>query len=272
MNWTRVRTIVRTDLRQLFKSRDYWAPLIVLASLFFVVIPAMALFSVTRVDGNDFVARINDVLDTLPGSIQAGVVGATAGARAAYVLAVFLLAPIAVVVPLTVSSAVGAHAIVGERERGTGEFMAHAPVSIHEIYVGKLLASLIPGYLATLGGFAVYSLVVNLLAGPAVGGWFFPTAGWWLLILWVLPPFLAVALAIIVWVSGRMKSTAASQQAASLVSLPVILLAYGVAGGVVANPTSGALVIGAVAWTIAITALVAGAKAFDRERLLGFGG
>ena len=93
-----------------------------------------------------------------------------------------------------------------------------------------------------------------------------------LLILWVLPPFLAVALAIIVWVSGRMKSTAASQQAASLVSLPVILLAYGVAGGVVANPQRGALIIGAVAWSVAIAALVAGAKAFDRERLLGFGG
>lgn len=272
MNWARVRTIVRTDLRQLFKSRDYWGPLIVLAFLFFVVIPGMALFSVTQVESNEFVAQLNNMLDTLPGSIQAGVVEGSPGARAAYVLAVYLLAPIAVVVPLTVSSAVGAHAIVGEREKGTGEFMAHAPVSIHEIYVGKLLASLIPGYLATIAGFAVYSLVANTLAGPLLGGWFFPTAGWWLLILWVLPPFLAVALAIIVWVSGRMKSTAASQQAASLVSLPVILLAYGVAGGVVVNPTRGALVIGAVAWTIAITALVAGAKAFDRERLLGFGG
>jgi ABC-type Na+ efflux pump permease subunit len=239
--------------------------------LFFVVIPAVGLSTVTRVRSSDFIEQMNGLLDTLPGSIQAGVAGTTAAGRAAYVLAVYLLAPISVVVPLTVSSAVGAHAIVGERERGTGEFLAHAPVSIHEIYIGKLIASLIPGYAATFGGFAIYSLVVNVIAGPTLGGWFFPTTGWWMLILWVLPPFLAVALAIIVWVSGRMRSTAASQQAASLVSLPVILLAYGVAGGVVANPTRGGLVIGAVAWAIAIVALSAGAKAFDRERLLGFG-
>ncbi len=271
MSWARVRTVVRTDLRQLFKSRDYWGPLVIIAMLFFVVIPGVGLSTITRVQSSDFIEQVNDLLDTLPGSIQAGVVGVTATARAAYVLAVYLLAPIAVVVPLTVSSAVGAHAIVGERERGTGEFLAHAPISIHEIYVGKLIASLIPGYAATFGGFAVYSLVVNAVAGPAMGGWFFPTAGWWMLILWVLPPFLAVALAIIVWVSGRMRSTAASQQAASLVSLPVILLAYGVAGGVVANPTRGALVIGAVAWAVSAVALVAGARAFERERLLGFG-
>jgi ABC-2 type transport system permease protein len=116
VNWRRVRTIVRTDLRQLFKSRDYWGPLIIIAMLFFVVIPAVGLSTVTRVQSSDFIERMNDLLDTLPGSIQAGVTGTTATARAAYVLAVYLLAPIAVVVPLTVSSAVGAHAIVGERE------------------------------------------------------------------------------------------------------------------------------------------------------------
>ncbi len=272
MNWKRVRTIAATDLRQLFRSRDYWGPLLVLASLFFVVIPGIALLTVTGLRDDNLLTQINDVLETLPGGIQDAVPGDSPAARASYVLAVYLLAPIAVVVPLTVSSAVGAHAIVGERERGTGEFLAHAPATIHEIYLGKLIAALAPGYGATLAGFSVYSLVVNALAGPALGGWFFPTAGWWLLIIWVLPPFLAVALSIIVWVSGRMRSTAASQQAASLVSLPVILLAYGVSGGVVVDPTRIAIVIGAVAWAIAGTALVLGARAFDRERLLGFGG
>jgi ABC-2 type transport system permease protein len=272
VNWYRIRTIAITDLRQLFKSRDYWGPLLVLAGLFFVVIPGIALLTITRVQDNYLLEQMQDVLETLPGGVQAAVRGNDPASRAAYFMAVFLLAPIAVVVPLTVSSAVGAHAIVGERERGTGEFLAHAPVSIREIYLGKLLASLVPGYIATLGGFALYSLIVNLLAGPSLGGWFFPTAGWWMLILWVLPPFLAVALSIIVWVSGRMRSTAASQQAASLVSLPVILLAYGVSGGVVVDPTRIALVIGAVAWVIAGTALTLGARAFDRERLLGFGG
>lgn len=271
MNWQRVRTIAKVDLRQLFKSRDYWGPLIVIALLFFAVIPSVVLLGVTRIDNNEVIAQVSDLLGSLPASIQEEVAGRSPAARTAYGLAVYLLAPIAIVVPLTVSSAVGAHAIVGERERGTGEFLAHTPTSIREIYIGKLIGSLVPGYIATLGGFAIYSLVVNTIAGPAMGGWFFPTAGWWLLILWVLPPFLAVALAIIVWVSGRMRSTAASQQAASLVSLPVIILAYGIAGGVAVDPTRAAIAIGAVAWLAAVVTLTFGARIFDRERLLGLG-
>ena len=78
----------------------------------------------------------------------------------------YLLAPIAVVVPLTISSAIGASTIVGERERGTGEFLAHSPADTREIYVGKLFASIIPGYLTTIVGFGIYSLLVNVIVGP----------------------------------------------------------------------------------------------------------
>ena len=68
--------------------------------------------------------------------------------------------------------------------------------------------------------------MVNLIVGPDAGGWFFPTASWWLLILWVLPPFLLIALSLVLRLSARVKSTAAAQQAAGLVTFPLILIAY----------------------------------------------
>ena len=68
-----------------------------------------------------------------------------------------------------------------------------------------------------------------------------------------------------------MRSTAASQQAASLVSLPVIILAYGIAGGIAVDPTRAAIGIGGAAWIAAIVTLTFGARMFDRERLLGVG-
>ncbi len=73
----------------------------------------------------------------LPETAQERIQGDTPSARSAYALAVYLFAPIAVVVPLTISTAVGAATIVGERERGTGEFLAHSPASTREIYVGQ---------------------------------------------------------------------------------------------------------------------------------------
>ncbi len=271
MRWNRLLTVARIDLSRLLRSKDYWIPMGILAAIFFLVMPFLLLTIVTSTSSSELVNRIGEVLQTLPGPVQDNVVGDTPAARGAYMMAVYLLAPVAIVVPLTVSSAVGAHAIVGERERGTGEFLAHSPLTVREIFLGKLLASLIPGFLATAVGFTLYSLLVNVMVGPMIGGWFFPTAGWWVLIIWVVPPFIALALSVILWVSSRVRSTAAAQQAATLVSLPVIMAAYGVSSGLLINPVVAGFSVGVVAWILAIAGLINGSRSLNRESLLGLG-
>ena len=271
MNRSGAWIVARIDLVRLFKSKDYWVPMAILAGIFFIAIPWVLLGIVGGATGNQLVSQISNVIDALPGPIQENIQGDTPQAQAAYAFAVYLLAPIAIIVPLTISSAVGAHTIVGEREGGTGEFLAHSPLTEGEIYAGKLIASLIPGFMATLIGFGIYSLIVNIRIGEKMGGWFFPTAGWWLLIFWVVPPFIAVAISIIVWVSSRVKSTAAAQQAASLVSLPVILASYAVSSGLLYDPTAAALLVGVFAWILAIVGLMSGSRSLNRERLLGIG-
>ncbi|TMK65026.1 MAG: hypothetical protein E6G60_05980 [Actinobacteria bacterium] len=188
----RAWTIARTDLRKLRQSRDFWLPLAIIASLFFVIIPAFLLGVITNVSDVKLVKQLGDLVGSLPQGLKSQVKGATAPVQASYALAVYLFAPIAIIVPLTVSSAVAANTIIGERERGSGEFLAHSPASEREIYLGKLTASLIPGYFVAAVGFAAYSIIVNLLVGPKLGGWFFPTTNWWILVLWVLPPFICV--------------------------------------------------------------------------------
>ena len=221
MNWARMFTVTRTELRQLYESKDFWVPMVILGGFFFLIVPAFLLSVITSVGSVDAIQQVSDALKLLPSSARDAVPqGVSPSTQVSYVLAVYLFAPIAVVVPLTISTAVGASSIVGERERGTGEFLAHSPADVREIYMGKLIASLVPGYLTTIVGFGIYSLVVNLLVGRKVGGWFFPTPSWWLLILWVLPPFMAIALSLVLRLSARVKSTAAAQQAAGLVTLP----------------------------------------------------
>jgi ABC-type Na+ efflux pump permease subunit len=215
------------------------------------------------------VSQIGDIVGTLPDAIQQNIQGDSPTARASYAFAVYLLAPIAIVVPLTISSAVGANSIVGERERGTGEFLAHSPLTVREIYMGKLIASLLPGYAAGIIGFGLYSIVVNVIVGSQIGGWFFPTAGWLLLVLWVVPPFIAIALALILRLSARVRSAASAHQASSLVTLPVILMSYVVASGLLYSPVLSAAGAGLVAWLVAFTLLASGARSIKRERLLG---
>lgn len=271
MSFRPAMLVALADMRRLFRNRYYLIPLAILSSLLFVAIPAMVLWTAVRWSPSPMIQQISSAIETLPPQIQENLRGDTPGGRTAYGLAVFLLAPIAIVVPITVSAAVGASAIVGERERGTGEFLAHSPLTEKEMYVGKMIASLVPGFLANIIGFLFYSLVVNLIVGPHVGGWFFPTAGWWLLILWVVPPLLAVSLAVIIRMSAKVRSAAAAHQASTLVTLPVILISYSTSIGLLYNPALSAFFVGAVAWIIAWFSLDVGARGVKRDRLLGFG-
>jgi ABC-type Na+ efflux pump permease subunit len=273
---SRVWVVARTDLRQLYQSPDFWVPMVVLAGFFFVVAPAGLLWAVTHISGSDLVQKVRATLSVLPGSARAAInqraPHASASVKASYALAVYLFAPLAVIVPMTISTAVGANCLVGERERGTGEFLAHAPVTERELYIGKLIASLVPGYLTTLVGFAIYSLVVNLIVGPHVGGWFFPTTQWWLLMLWVVPPFLAITLSVVLRLSARVKSAAASQQASGLVTLPAIVLSYAQSSGALFSHGINDVWVGLIAWVIAFGGLWRGSRAVTRARLLGVDG
>jgi ABC-type Na+ efflux pump permease subunit len=272
MNYGRMLTVMRTDLKQLRQSKDFWLPMTLLGGIFFLVVPAILLSVINSVGNVGAVQQVSQALQLLPQSAQEAVPqAASAGTKVSYVLAVYLLAPIAVIVPLTISTAVGSSSIVGERERGTGEFLAHSPAGVHEIYLGKLIASLIPGYLTTVVGFGLYSLMVNLIVGPDAGGWFFPTPSWWLLILWVLPPFLLIALSLVLRLSARVKSTAAAQQAAGLITFPLILIAYGQSTGALFGGAAVgvSVVMGAVAWAIGFTLLISGMRSLTRARLLG---
>jgi ABC-type Na+ efflux pump permease subunit len=263
--------IARTDLRQLRSSRDFWLPLAIIAALFFVVLPAVLFLSLATIHDVGVVTKIGDLMGSMPKSIQQQTAGRDPNVQASYALAVYLFAPLAIIVPLTVSSAVGSQTIIGERERGSGEFLAHSPASEREIFVGKLVASLLPGYLTAGVGFLLYSLIVNLIVGPQVGGWFFPTTNWWILVLWVVPPFLALVVGIILRISSRVTSAAAAQQASALVTLPLVILAYGLSTGSLSRAKVFGGLLGLAAWVGAVIVLWTGARSLRRERLLGLG-
>lgn len=265
----RIWIVARSDMRQLLEDKGFWMPMLFLGGLFFLIIPTILLLTITKIGDVQAVSQMSETLKVLPDTAQQQIRGTSDQGRTAYALAVFLLAPVAIVVPLTISTAIGASTIVGERERGTGEFLAHSPAHEREIYLGKLIASLLPGYATTLLGFGVYSLIVNLLVGPEVGGWFFPTSEWWVLMLWVVPPFLALTLSVVLRLSARVKSTAAAQQGAGLVTLPMIGIAYSQSTGALFGASSAGLWLGVVAWIVALFGLSRGMRAVSRSRLLG---
>jgi hypothetical protein len=41
IDWQRVRTVARTDLKQLVQARDFWIPMAALGGIFFFIIPTI---------------------------------------------------------------------------------------------------------------------------------------------------------------------------------------------------------------------------------------
>jgi ABC-type Na+ efflux pump permease subunit len=265
---TRIRAIARADLRQLRQSRDFWVPLAAIATFMFVLLPAVMLWVVSTVRDPELLARIVDVVGRLPDPLRRELTGTDPEVQAAYTLAIFFFAPLVTLVPLTIGSSISANTFVGERERGSGEFLAHSPASTADIYLGKLLAALLPAYGTAAVGVVAYSVMVNLVL--ATGGTaFFPTGNWWIFVVWVIPPLLALAIALILSLSSRVSSGAAAQQASSLIALPIVILAYAVSERSLFGSPGLAWLVGALAWIGAALAVRRGARRLERERLLG---
>src|SRR3954465_9581819 len=85
----RVRTVARTDLKQLIQARDFWIPMLALGAIFFFVIPTILLPRNPRVRDVHNVQQLSQTLEVLPQQAQKAIRGDTGQARAAYAMAVF---------------------------------------------------------------------------------------------------------------------------------------------------------------------------------------
>lgn len=271
MSRGRVLAIAGADLRQLRQSRDFWVPLALIAAFMFVVVPAVLLYVISTVEDPQLLDKLADVAGRLPASFRARLGARSDATQASYTLAIYLFAPLVTLVPLTVSSAVAANTFVGERERGSGEFLAHSPASTAEIFLGKLLAALVPGFVTAGAGALAYSAVVNLMLAGRDGGMLFPMGNWWVFVIWLVPALITLAVTLIVIVSSRVTSGAAAQQASSLIALPLVVAAYGVSANSFFGSAEPAWIAGVVAWLAAVAAVWRGASTLARDRLLGVG-
>ena len=67
--------IAKTDLRQLLQARDFWLPLMIVALLFFVIIPTFLLLILGSVKDANLAKKLSDVVGSLPKDLQAKVHG-----------------------------------------------------------------------------------------------------------------------------------------------------------------------------------------------------
>ena len=94
-----------------------------------------------------------------------------------------------------------------------------------ELFLGKVLAAVIPAIGLSWLSYLVYIIVVNAASYPLFGRIWFPLATWWPLMFWLTPALAVLGISATVLISSRVKTfMEAYQLSASLVVLVLALV------------------------------------------------
>ena len=271
MSWRSIWAIARKDLMEVRQNKAAWGPAIVVPLIFAIVIPLLLIVLPQVVPVEDIQRELGDIdvmLKKLPPA--AGNIFSGPKLEQMFVLytTTFMLAPLFLIMPLMFSSVVGSDSFVGERERKTLEALLYSPATDMELFLGKVLAALIPAIGLSWLTYLVYIVVVNAGSHNLFGRIWFPLPTWWPLMFWLTPAFALLGISATVLISSRVKTfMEAYQLSASLVVL-VLAIVIGQVTGVLYLGTGTVMLVGTIIWIIDAFLIRTSIRQFKRSMLI----
>jgi ABC-2 type transport system permease protein len=271
MNWRSVRAIALKDLKEVRQNKAAWVPALVVPVIFALAMPALFIALPQVIPAQDVAKELGDMQELIarmPASVGAIFAGKSLEQGFIIYMAGYLLAPLFLILPLMFSAIIGSDSFVGERERKTMEALLYTPASDGTLFMGKILASVVPAILISWLAYAVYIVVVNLASWPLFGRVWFPLPAWWPLMFWLTPAIALLGMSATVLISSRAKTfMEAYQLSASLVVL-VLALVIGQISGVLYLGGWTVLGIGLLVWLVDAALIYAGVGTFQRSKLI----
>ncbi|MGE5463969.1 MAG: ABC transporter permease subunit, partial [Syntrophothermus sp.] len=180
----------------------------------------------------------------------------------------FMLAPLFLIMPLMFSSVVGADSFVGERERKTMEALLYAPTTDIELFLGKVLAAVIPAVSLSWLTYLVYIIVVNAGTFNMFGRIWFPLAPWWPMMFWLTPAFAVLGISATVMISARVKTFMEAYPLTGSLVVVVLALVVGQATGVLVLGVGTVILIGTILWIVDAVLIYFNLRSFNRSSLI----
>lgn len=274
MNWRSIRAISRKDLLEVRQNRMAWMPMLVLPLIFCVILP-LGVIILPRLFVSDNAGQalsagtdIAEMMNLLPPAIKSIFEGLNEHQSIIVFVLGYMLAPLFLLLPLMTASVIGADSFVGEKERKTIEALLYTPVTEGEMFVGKMLAAVLPAILLTWGAFVLYIVILNGVGGPVMGRLWFPLPTWWPLILWVTPAVATLGMVGAVVISSRVSTFMEAYQSTGLLVVPIILLLVGQISGIVYLSIEVSLVFGLVIWLVDAVLFWLSLRLFSRTALM----
>lgn len=270
MSWRAIRALIRKDLKVVLQSKAVTLPIIILPILLLVVMPAALTLPVLFAGDvpDSMSSDFDDIMSILPPALEEEFAGLAPEEIWVVYSLLYMFAPMFLIMPLMVTSVIGADSFVGEKERKTLEALLHSPLTDRELFTAKLLSAWLPGVAVALGSFVIYGVVVNALSWLILGQMIFPNAMWVALALWVCPAAAGLGLGVMVLISVRVSTFQDAYQLSGLVVIPVVALMLGQVAGVLYLSVVLVLLIGLLLWVIDAILLWFGIRTFQRGELI----
>lgn len=261
----RLLALLTKELADLRQNRAIFFPAVLTGALsvllpFFVAILVPYFTGERLSDSSDFRVAL-ELYRTQPGTRFLD----PEGAIQAWIFQQFL--PLLVLTPVAGSMSVAAYSVIGEKQARTLEPLLATPMTTTELLLAKVIGSLLPALVLTIGCYAAYVLGALLLGRPGV---------FWVLltprslgVVFVLGPLAAMAaLQLAVCVSSRVNDARSAQQIGALIILPIggLLIAQLTGNLLLTPPIIAALAAALVVLNLLL--LRVGISLFDRETIL----
>jgi ABC-2 type transport system permease protein len=271
MNKTAMWAIAQKDMGVIKGNKQILLPMFIVPLVIGVILPAVLLLVIKSVDvsGMKNLDSIVKMINKLPsGALHDTLLAMPSVNHQVVYLAVnYFFAPLFLLIPVMSCTMLAANSFVGEKERRTLESLLFAPIDVKSLFVGKVLAALIPTMVLTLGSFVLFGVVADGIGYSMFGELIFPNWNWVVMILWVVPSISLCTILFNVLISARVKGFQEAQQIGGVIVLPVIALVVGQASGLMFLQVSMLLGLGAVLLVISLVLLQRIAKMNDRQVL-----
>jgi ABC-2 type transport system permease protein len=228
MNKQIVSAIAQKDMKAVFSSKKIWIPMVILSFVLCIALPAVMSYIGIHTEllnnpGKDVEKPIQAVIDQFPGDIKNTLLSLpNMGAKFVYFFLNFMLIPFFLLAAIIHSAVISSSSFAGEKERNTLETLLFAPISVNDLFLGKVLASLIPTLAITYGTFVINMIAVNLITYSTFDRILFVNGIWLALMLWVIPAVILFNILLNVLVSAKVKTFQEAQQFGGIMVLPVV--------------------------------------------------
>jgi ABC-2 type transport system permease protein len=238
LNKTTILTIARKDMKATFSSKKVWVPMIIVAVMLCIIVPAFIAyfgihFDLLGTSTKDIEKPINAFIKDFPNEEMRNTLIAlpTIDFKFVYFFLTFMMIPFFLMVAIINSMVTSSNSFVGEKERNTLETLLFAPISIKDLFLGKVVASLIPTLGISFAAFIISFIVVNVITYPYFKVILYFNSTWMILMFWVIPILVLFNIILNVLISAKVKTFQEAQQFGGLLVLPIVGIIISQASG-----------------------------------------